>query len=243
MKLIGFVLLGVMMVGCGGGGDDDDGPVPPDRVGEELGQANCERLFDCCDAQELMDELGIANVDTVQECAALYAGFASSFFEPKIEAAIASGRLVYHADRMRACIAALEAMSCSESAMAMNSDFGEFTGCADPFEGQVPDGMPCADDMECQSDFCRGDSTDFQGNVTEGVCGPPPTAGVECDFSECATGFYCEFGATGQTCVAVKAAGAACDNDEQCQTDNCEGADPVNEIPGTCSPTYRCDGM
>lgn len=225
---------------CGGG---DGGAVEPDEIGEAIASIECARLFDCCDADELMSELGFGDIDTPEECEQLLAGLSSGFLEPKIEAAIASGRLIYHADRMGDCVDAMAALSCAEAAAAQTEDFATFTGCEDPFEGQVADGGACADDVECQSGFCRGDSTDFEGNVTEGVCDAWPGDGDMCDFGDCADGYYCDFGPNGEMCVAALSAGSECDSDDECETGNCAGGDPMNNVPGTCSAEYRCDGM
>lgn len=233
------------LAGCGGdGGGGNGGDVPVNQIGEQFGRVSCERMFECCNAQELMEELEFFNVDTVDDCAMVFAGFIGGFLEPQIEASVASGRLIYRADRMAECVDRFRAMSCAELAQAMTTDdFGDSGVCRDPFVGQVPDGQACASDLECQSETCIGESMDFEGNVTEGTCGSPPGPGDACDFGECGGGAYCEFGASGEMCAAAKSSGAECSSDDECTSQNCAGGDPNNGTPGNCSDELRCDGQ
>lgn len=232
-----------LATGCGSDGADG-GPVPVERLGTEMGEAQCSYMFECCNAQELMEELGAFMIETEGECVQFFSGFVGGLLRPQIEAAVSSGRMVYHADRMGECLALISSMSCEQMAEAMaSSENFAVPGCQNPFEGLVAANGACAADMECASGTCVGESMDFEGNITEGTCGDAADVGSECDFGECGPGAYCEFGQGGQMCVAAKAAGASCDSDDECLTDNCEGADPMNQTPGTCSANYTCDGQ
>jgi hypothetical protein len=232
MKIRAFTLVFVWLNACGGGGGG--GSVAPDQIGAELGGATCERLFECCDAEELMEQLGLFDISTVEECTSFFAGFVGGFLGPQIDAAVASGRLVYHGDRMADCVAGLRALPCDELAEAMTGD--DFLAlCANPFEGQVGDGGACGSDLECQSATCTGDSMDFEGNVIEGACGPPPGAGDACDLGSCGAGLYCEFDQAGEVCAEARPAGSSCLSDDECVTGNCD--------VDVCSAEYSCDGQ
>lgn len=229
-----------LLVGCGGGGGGD---VPVGQLGAELGQHMCARLFECCDAQEIMDELGFFNVTTEGQCVTFYTGFVGSLLTPQVEAAVAAGRMNYHGDRMGDCLGVLGSMSCSDFGAAYGADT-PWGGCADPFEGLVANGSACANDIECMSDYCEGEETDQNGNVAvEGTCLAFPSVGNECPDFDCAEGAYCTFDGSASTCAATAAAGSDCDEDDACASGNCDGADPINNVVGTCSASSTCDGL
>ncbi|HUH02177.1 MAG TPA: hypothetical protein VML75_09280 [Kofleriaceae bacterium] len=227
-----------MMMACGDGGG---GSVPINQLGSEIGGSLCAQLFACCDSQEIMEELGFFNVTTEAECVNFYSSFVGGFLIPQIQASVDSGRLVYHGDRMADCLDVLSSMSCTEFATSYNQDT-PWGGCADPFEGLVANGSACANDNECMSDYCEGDSTDQNNVTTEGTCQPFPTVGAACPDYDCAAGAYCEFGQNGGTCVATSGEGADCGGNDECSSGNCEGADPNNNVMGTCAASLRCDG-
>lgn len=227
----------VVLLACGGGG----GSVELAELGNELAEASCSRSFECCDAAELMEQYGFFDIETEAECVTVIAGFTQQFLVGQLEASVASGRVVYHADRMGACLDLMRSMSCEELATSMNSELVAGLGCDDPFEGTVANGSACASDEECTSDFCDGESMDFEGNVTEGTCAAAPGAGTACSEDyECAEGAWCDVAATdGPTCAAPQAAGADCSSDDECASGNCAGDDNAR----TCSDDLVCDGV
>lgn len=240
MGKTGTLGLFVVMVSasCGGGGG---GSVAVSQIGDEMGEVLCARMFECCDAAELMDNLGFFDVETQAECESFYAGFVGGLLEPQIQASIDAGRLRYDGDRMGACLDLLASMSCGEFGLAFATD-EPWGGCADPFEGLVAAGMPCANDMECASDYCDGDSTDFEGNVTEGTCGTLPGIGQACPDFDCASGAYCSFEQGEDICQATLSAGSECFSDDECASGNCAGDDNTGAA-GMCSATPTCDGV
>lgn len=245
-SLLVLGLISALTVAAGCGGDDDGGgggDVELDELSPIVASYQCDALFRCCDSAELEEELGFFDAETEEECTMVYAAFIEGFLVESLQASVDSGRLVYHADRMGACIDHLNGLSCEERAMSVSDSGFAAAGCQDPFEGQVANGDACASDEECQSDWCDGDSMDFEGNVTEGVCGDPPGQGDACPDFECTGDTYCELADNGGTCHAKLSEGSDCFSDDECASDNCVDDNPDDDMPGTCSGEYQCDGM
>lgn len=208
--------------GCGGG----DG-ISPDQLAGEMGSAMCARFAECCTAEEFMEETLGAEDET--ECRQLFTGLFGALVTPVLEDSIASGRVVYHADRMGDCLDLMRSLSCTEL-NELEEDVW-LVGCQDPFEGQVAIGGECANDWDCVSEYCSGDSTDFEGNVTFGACANAPAIGQPCDDFECAGGAYCD----GGTCQALLSDGATCSSGDDCASGGCDG--------NVCGPQTTCDGV
>lgn len=228
MRSTVFAVVGLMA--CGGGGGS--GGITVDNLAAELGEVTCEKLSACCTPQEFMDET--LGADTVAECQALFTGF-GTILTNVMQDSIAAGRMIYHGDRMADCFAAIESASCIDFRTQQSGPFPG-SACEDPFEGLVADGGQCANDFDCRSEFCSGDSVDFNGNVTFGTCGVAPAIGQPCDGDDCAEGAFCDFGPSGQTCTALLTDGSACNGDDECASGGCNGT------PGTCGVTTTCDG-
>lgn len=230
----------VLLLACGGGGSDE---VAIDDLSAELAAASCHRIFECCDDAEVEQELGFFDAKTEDECVTVISGFSEQFFVPPLRAGIEQGRITYHPDRMADCIATFRSLECDEPVDDTGVGLAGI-GCEDPFEGHLADGEACATDEECANDSCLGDSIDFQGNVTQGICGDPPVDGESCgNNEECAGGSWCDTGAPdGATCVEPLADGADCRSDNQCASGHCDDPDTTDAMPGTCSSEPYCDG-
>ena len=224
-----FVYLSLFLfAACDGGGR---GSVAPSELGGEMGEVMCARLSECCTAAEFMEQtLGAENEE---ECRAFYSGFVGALLTPVLEDSIAAGRVVYHGDRMGACLDAMAALSCDEATVAIESD-SPWNGCQDPFEGQVAIGGQCANDWDCVSEYCSGESTDFEGNITFGTCAAAPAIGMPCDDFECGEDAYCENGTT-PTCQAKLSDGSGCTDEDECASGGCNG--------GVCGAPTTCDGV
>lgn len=240
MRFLSASTMTVLLVACGGG----DSSVSLDELATELASASCERSFSCCDAAEIEAQFGFFDIETEAECTMVIAGFAEQFLIPQLEAGVESGRIVYHGDRMGACLSLMRSLECGAELEGAGSPLLGIS-CEDPFEGQVANGDACASDEECQSDTCIGETMDFEGNTTEGTCGNAPPVGSPCteDF-ECAEGAWCDSGSgSTPTCAAPQDAGAECFSGEQCDSGNCDDPDTMDGNPGTCSSELVCDGM
>jgi hypothetical protein len=227
-----LIACSLVAAACGGGSSD---PVPLEQLGRRTGEVMCGKMAECCTAAEFMDEVGVANESA---CNALFGGFIDGFLTPVLVDSVEAGRLVYHGDRFAACLEAMAEMSCAELHGGMADDLG-FAGCDDPFEGQVADGEACANDVDCVSDHCSGDSVDLDGNPMLGTCGREPGAGDPCDDGECADDAWCDRTTATATCRAPLPDSSTCSSDDQCQSGRCLGADQGD---GSCGTAAVCDG-
>jgi hypothetical protein len=236
MRRLGIIVLGLVF-GCGGGGS---GGVPLDNLGIALGEASCEKTFECCNATEIMEEFDGVEVNgqpitTEAQCEAFVGGLATGFLVPGLKASVEAGRAEYDGDAAAACMAVLREASCSTFSME-DAIVLEGTGCEQFIIPKVAQGGACTQDYECTTDNCVGATTEPGGASTDGACQPKNTAGQTCMFDSCADGLFCGFdpNTSMSTCQALKADGMTCSGDDECTSDNCEG---------TCmTPPPRCDG-
>jgi hypothetical protein len=235
-------VLGVVLGGCGCGDGDDEGGVSMDELAAELAAARCERAFACCEPAEREAELGFFNIESEEACTTFLAGLLEEFHRPRLEAAIDSGRIVYHPARMEACLSLMRSIDCGGD-VDIDSPHALGDGCEDPFEGQVPPGGLCATDEECAEGVCIGESHDLEGNMIRGMCGELPEAGRPCAHFECAEGAWCDGPhAGGPTCAAPQPDGADCFSPRECASGNCADDNPGDRTPGECVGEPYCDG-
>lgn len=218
----------IVMAACGGG----SGGIEPNQLPGELARASCSRLAECCTPAEFKQ--AALGADSVAQCEAAFTAFAG-ILTTVLNDSIAKNRVIYHADRMGDCMAAFADASCGEP-----STGGAPANCGGAFEPLVANGGQCGDDFDCTSGYCSGESTDFNGSITYGVCAAAPAVGDACDQNQCGPGAFCEFGPS-PTCVAAKSDGSQCTSDSQCSSDHCNGAGGGG--PGTCGAQTTCDGM
>src|SRR5690606_36110787 len=134
--------------------------------------------------------------ESVSSCRELLSpAFAVEDLTQRIEA----GLVVFDREQADACLAALEGLSCVQSAA---TDVFE-AECARIFTGTIADGQACI-----HADACRRGPCEFRG--------PPPAAvGETCDLTvPCQRGAFCRDDS--ETCVARLEAGSSCDADPQC---------------------------
>jgi hypothetical protein len=218
----------MILAACGGGGGS--GGVAPDQIASEVAKVTCTRLFECCTTPELMQEA--LGAKTEAECESIFAGFGTIVFNV-IKDSIAAGRVKYDGDALGTCLDVVAGATCSEFSKQRRNDYtSASSGCKDPFDGQVAANGACANDVDCVSNYCSGDSVDFNGNVTMGTCKPAPTAGNPCDNGDCAENAWCNAG----MCAAPKADGMPCSLDDECASDSCTGT------PSQCASSAVCDG-
>lgn len=220
------LVLGVLLVGCGGGGSGG-GPIPIDNLASEISQASCSKIFECCNSAEVMQQfMNITYngqpVTTEMQCEGLTNGLFAQYLIPEYKASIAAGRITYDGSAARGCIDAFVNLGCgpySQLSGAMS------VSCDTPFiRPAVGDGGACSQSYECTGDFCDGATSS-----ADGTCKPKPTAGQSCTGT-CAPGLYCS-----GTCQPLLANGASCTGSEQCASGNCAGSTCADRAP-------RCDG-
>ncbi|WP_437566042.1 hypothetical protein [Sorangium sp. So ce542] len=213
-------LLGGVLHGCGGDGSDPGGLGLEDfvRVESEL---HCRLSYDCCSAAALDNPFLATSKET---CVQFRYGIQQVRLLPILRASAAAGRLVYHPDRMRACVDRLNGAGCA----ATDADW---LCLRDVFEGQVPLGGECTVEHDCENWHCVKPDPDAE----VGTCAPWSPDGAVCEtFVECDSGRCDIFGT--DTCGPRLPEGSDCVLGPDCETYNCL------EDTGTCGPPLDDNG-
>jgi hypothetical protein len=197
-----LVFTAILLLACGGNdaGSADgavsvgDAGIPFAQVAALWRKALCDRIYSCCSATERMQNPAIGT--DVASCQPALNSEASLFLAD-IQASIDGGRVVYHPDRMAACLSALQAKSCDVLKMPPG-DKNVTQQCEGVFESKVPIGGTCSGYFDCIGGWCMGD--DGSG---KDMCSPRKPLGGDCDEGpECESGL-CDDDA--RVCIAVPA--------------------------------------
>ncbi len=229
-------------VGCGscGGGAKK---VELDELDEELADATCSKLYECCTAEEI----GTVNIffgefDDEESCVEEYDKLIALFVLPSVRQSIEDGRLEYDPKAAGECLAEYRAVSCEEAAADTAPDGAGFA-CENIFVPLVADGGVCSQDLECIGGTCI--LPDF--DAEEGECGTLPGDGEPClvnemddfSFGECAEGTTC----IDDTCVAPKEEGEACTRGSGCISGSCvdDACAPLKADGEDCFSSSECE--
>jgi hypothetical protein len=183
----GFAII-LFLASCGSGGPAGgdasvvagDGGVPFAQMAGLWRQALCDKVFSCCSAAELMNNPRVGKDSSA--CQTTLDG-EDSLFLADIEASIEEGRVVYHPDRMAACLANLQARSCDQLKMPPG-DRNVTQQCEGVVESKVPIGGLCSGSFDCIGGWCEGDD-----GPTKDMCSPRKPLGGDCDEGpECQSG-------------------------------------------------------
>lgn len=222
----------LLVAACGGGG----GSVPLDQLGQKLAATTCTKIFQCCNATEIMQQFQNVNppITTEAQCEQYVGGLFAAFVVPDYQASVAAGRITYDGDAAGACLDAIGGLSCSQYSATSNSAVPTtVTACMQFITPEVASGSGCTQDYECTTNNCVGATVMPGGMNQDGACQALPAAGQPCDFS-CASGLYCGLppGGSSEVCIAQKADGASCQADDECTSGSCTGTSGSGG--GTC---------
>lgn len=189
-----FALVLGLVLGLAACGDDDGDGLPLEDLEEELLGQLCERMVRC----------GVYADDAAcrADFGALIGGLVSQ---------VESGRVDYDAELAARCLEAAAGASCDRTA---EENREQLQVCVDALKGTVADGAQCFNDQECISEECEVETCNMA--CCAGVCGRtivPAAIGQACPDLACVNGAYCS---TQGTCAALLAAGASCNDDEEC---------------------------
>lgn len=202
--------LAVLASTCGGDRDIslDDWPT-------EFGRAVCAKLYSCCPADRLRDNMQ-AGPDQ-KTCESNYAA-ALARGVSRIKDAQAKGRVAYHGDKAAACLDAFGAVACSS--LGGRRPPPEARICVEYIEPLVAPGGACGESAECIMGRCE------RSGPEDGVCMARVATGGTCQFVEdCVADDYCD--ASG-VCQVLKPPGAACVSSDECNSETCVGDACVN---------------
>jgi len=195
---------GISLGGNKDGGASTGGTIPSSVALTDLpatfGQVLCDKAFTCCTAAELM---GLGFPATAAECSTNVTGNLQKIVTG-LQSSITAGRVVYHGDKMAACLKATQAQSCPDARTGMSAA-GAMTNCDGAFEGKVALAGVCLDSVECIGGFCG--VTD--PNATMGMCVAKVANGAPCQDDVMCTSDYCS--ETTMVCEPPAPAGGLCE--------------------------------
>jgi hypothetical protein len=135
-----------------------------------------------------------------------------------------AGKVVYDADKAKACLDFVDGLSCTISIFDIAAEFTEKCGVV--LTGSVAAGNACVVAEECVAggDCQQTGSCDTETQCCAGTCTAPASTdevalGGDCSTNRnCVDGAYCKVGATSAICTAqVDGEGTACDDFDACK--------------------------
>lgn len=188
----------------------------------QYGEAICSLLDRC------WESFG-AQLPADQPCQTLFERQLREGGFSNIIAAVADGRLEYHADSAQQCLELVASASCEQGLLLEPGD------CAEIVTGSLETGDACTLDAEC-----TGGQQCVVSDACPGACGPRAKDGEACTSkNRCEVGLICMVDYTNQGfCRPPGAPGATCDAGTPCGTfAYCAGLDRSEpESTGTCEP-------
>jgi hypothetical protein len=235
------VAFAVLLAACG----DDPAPAQPDPLASlpsTYAHIVCAQAFSCCDVKERADVLFVDPPPATQaECESKLGAFLAAVFSQQ-RAAVDAGRLVFRADRSKACFENAEAATCDaffgQNFMDTDAD------CEAAFEGAVAVGGDCASNDECATKGAICSSSAGGGML--GKCTLLGAEGEPCVDGRCQDGLSCRFAAADGMlkCIAPIANGGACLVDDDCTSGYCKYPEIVCAAPAAdgqaCSTNAGC---
>ena len=218
----GVVALALTVAACGSddsgsGGSTGNGGVTFSEIGAKYTTVYCSTLTKCFGP--MFDE-AVTGVD----CETMLGPQIEDGMLVPVEDAIDAGRVIYHGDKVEACLAAVATLGCD--AMVQRGP----EACEDVFEGTVEAGGDCELDAECVGkQVCKAIGS------CPGTCSARQKAGEACgDDDHCEDGLVC--GENSKKCETPSKKGEACGGDNpDCMAGYlCLGENEDTNQPGTC---------
>jgi hypothetical protein len=208
--------------------DSTSQPVDLNTAAAEIAAAQCARVFECCDAQEVGRLF--QSVEDVASCTPVVENYMTTFVLPALDDALTRGAIQVDESKRATCISSLRQKTCESFVPSPNLNMFTTTDCRPWIKARLEISGFCQEDFECVSGFCARDS-----GTLEGTCKEAPAQDEACVVERCAVGFYC----ADQMCLPSLSTGAECSRNDECKSNNCvDGLD--GRVCGT-QPT-ACQG-
>ena len=189
-------------------------------LGNALTAVACTEILTCCSQAEVTDRVH-ASVTTPDACEQELGPRYTAYVQ-RIANSFMAGRVNYHGDLAKRCLASLQTQTCSDYALQHFTGPEAGSDCDRWLEPVVPVGSACSDDMECISGDCQGRQLSADGNVSDGKCAAVPGLGQACE-SACVAGAFCDTTAATPVCIPGQGANMTCSDGSQCQSGICDG--------------------
>lgn len=209
-----FILLALTATACAGDENEQPRETSLEGLGAELADAQCEKIFRCCTEDELDTVFSGVTVETVEQCNELVEGNARVFLVPSLEKAANAGSVILDSAQRASCIRALREQACGTFSPSPNLDLFTVETCREFVAPALETSEFCAEDFECESDFCSR-----APGSTEGSCTIAPVDQQPCLNERCGPGHYCSL--VDSICLPRLAIGETCERNEECESNNC----------------------
>ena len=191
-----------------------------DDLSAALTAVSCTKMLACCSDAEVADRAH-AQVTDAASCEQAMSPRYTAYVE-HIANSYMAGRVNYHGDRAKRCLASLQTQTCAAYAQQHFTGPEAGSDCDRWLEPVVPNGSACSDDMECVSGECQGRQVSADGTVSDGKCGALPGLGQACE-SNCVAGAFCDTSAPTPVCIPGQSTNMTCSDASQCQSGICDG--------------------
>ena len=227
--------------GDGEGGDGEGGDGEGDGSYDELSDtemmdklltdAFCEAAFQCYDQNPFVAQLAMmaGRYGSEEECKANL-GDELGMIDSSLEEAVAGGRLVVDRSYLQACKNDFREMLCSAT---LGADAPP--SCLQLLQGQIPEGEPCLDEIECEGALNCVSSQDSE--VCYGTCGTYENSGQDCDGAVCGDGEFCLYEWDEETFESSQSCAALYVENEECEwSGQCANGLVCSDAQGICVP-------
>ena len=222
MKLVNLVIVSCLaFLACGDGGTETQNEfVPSTGLVETMAKAQCDRVFKCCDEDELKIVLGGMDAIDKDECVRNLKKQLSAFFGPGIEAAQTKNRVKIDASKIDSCGDAIRTQSC-ENISDDGTQIQRFEACRIAVIAEQESAGFCDNNYECKSQFCVSEDTG-------GSCKTIPAVEEPCESLLCGKDQFCD---ENEICRALGKDGDACLNNASCESGQCNIESNMCETP------------
>src|SRR5690554_916459 len=265
LKIIFYLFCAAVLVSFSSGCADSEGaPTEPveDASGEDVPQVPvgpltlenfpdayaammCERVYACCNDEELLRGSGGYVFESEANCHAFYV---EKMVEElaKNDVPRAAGRMGFSAENAETCLEETRVAGCG---VGLITELIQTDACTSIDAGLMEAGEECAAVEECRSKRCSGVKFNRDGGIdTMGICGAVVGLGEACELdADCRDGTICsakynpETGERVGVCQKHKVAGEPCSSARECEAENyctvyLDNGSGHASIDGVCAP-------